>query len=213
MNLKKFLSKFQVDFDIGNAPVPRSIQKRVDDDFLYVIDKLGGKTFNKGIYRVYRGDQIQKFTDIITEQFDAIQDEAFAFASDWMGRQFVIDFTEMDDDGKPTVGQLEPGVPDSCSSDLPIGLFHNQTLFEGETNMLAEELFKDWRKKTKKMVGPDQCVGYTVPLFLGGEEKLDNFELCDLEVYLHLCVKMWKKVKDLPEGTPIGDITLDDDDE
>jgi hypothetical protein len=208
MNLKKFLSKFTVSAEIPNKPVPRAVKRRVDDDFLYVIEHLGGKTFNNGLYRVYPGDQIEKFTELICEQFQALQGDAFAFAADWMGRQFVIDFTEMQDD-QPTVGLLEPGVPDSYCIDQPIDPFHNKELVDGKSNPLAEALFKDWRKKTKGTVGPDQCVGYKVPLFLGGEEKLKNFELQDLEVYLHLCAKMWKKVEDLPDGTPIDDILLD----
>jgi hypothetical protein len=212
MNLKKFLSKFQVTLDSGNAAVPASIKRRVDEEFLFVIEHLGGKTFNDGLYRVYRGDEIKKFTDIICEQFDAAQGECFAFAADWMGRQFIIDFAEMQDD-KPTIGLLEPGVPDSCSSDQPIGAFHNEELVKGTLNMLAEPFYKEWKKKTKGVIGPNQCVGYEVPLFLGGEVKVKNLEVIDMEVYLHFCVKLWNKVKDLPDGTPIGDIIADEDEE
>lgn len=211
MHVKDFLSRFRLTFETPNKPVPAKIKRRVDDDFLYVIEHLGGKTFDNGLYRVYRGDEIEKYTEIICEQFDAIQGQAYAFAADWMGRQFVIDFTEMQH-GQPTVGLLEPGVPESCSSDLPIGDFHNVELVNGTQNALAEPFFKDWRKKTRGVVPPDKCVGYQLPLFLGGEETLDNMELVDMEVYLHFCVKLWNKVKDLPDGTSIGNITIDDND-
>src|SRR5262249_49083215 len=137
---------------------------------------------------------------------------AIAFGYDWMGRQFVVDYSEMVDD-KPTVVCLEPGVPDSFCTDEPILSFFNKALVKNADAALAEPLFRKWRKKHRTPIAPNECVGYKTPLFLGGEDELENMELTDLEVYLTLCTQLWNKVKDLPEGTPVGEISIDDEDE
>jgi hypothetical protein len=49
---------------------------------------------------------------------------------------------------------------------------------------------------------------HKAPLFLGGKDSLSNLERTDLDVYLSLCAKLWNKVKDLPEGTPIGELII-----
>ena len=58
MDLSRFLTQYAVTHDAGNAPIPTRLKRRVDSEILSCLDQLGGKTFNHGIYRVYRGDQI-----------------------------------------------------------------------------------------------------------------------------------------------------------
>jgi hypothetical protein len=210
VNTKKFLAHYEITTDSGNAAVPSAIKKRVDEDYLFILDRLGGKTFNDGIFRVYRGDQVVEATKTITSMFAAVKITAIAFGYDWLGRQFVVDSSEMND-GKPTVVCLEPGVPNSYCTDKPIVPFFNEDLVTMADAALSESLFKKWRKKHKKPIAPDECVGYKTPLFLGGEDNLDNMELTDLDVYLTLCAKLWNKVKDLPDGTPIGEISIEDE--
>jgi hypothetical protein len=48
-----------------------------------------------------------------------------------------------------------------------------------------------------------QCVGYKIPLFLGGEDGPDNFEISDLDVYWHITAQLIEKTKGLPIGTPV----------
>lgn len=210
MNVKKFLEHYDVTLDSGNPALPSAIRKHVDEDYLFILDTLGGKTFNDGVFRVYRGDQVAGFTTTIASMFAAVKTTAIAFGYDWMGRQFVVDYSEMVDD-KPTVVCLEPGVPDSFCTAEPILPFFNKALVTSADAALAEPLFRRWRKKRKRPIAPHECVGYKMPLFLAGEDELDNMELTDLDVYLTLCAQLWNKVKDLPDGTPIGEISIEDE--
>lgn len=210
MDVRRFVAHYDITADSGNAAVPSAIRKRVDDDYLFILDKFGGKTFNNGIFRVHRGDHVVHATRTITSIFAAVKSTAIVFGYDWMGRQFVVDYSEMADN-KPTVVCLEPGVPDSFCTDEPVLSFFNEVLVKNADAALAEPLFKKWRKKHKMPIPPDQCVGYKTPLFLGGEDELDNMELTDLDVYPTLCAQLWNKVRDLPEGTPISEISIDDD--
>lgn len=204
MNLRRFFASYFVTSDSGNAPVPEIIRNRVDADFLSVLNQLGGKSFNHGLFRVYRGDQLESRTEQLYRQFVAVAGQAIVFAADWLGRQFIIDFSEMKR-GKPTVVCLEPGVPGSFCIDQPIGRFHNVDLVEHPDAVVAQALFNKWRERQNLDVPFDQCAGYKIPLFLGGKDELDNLELVDMDVYLELCCQLWNKVKDLPEGTRIGE--------
>ena len=52
----------------------------------------------------------------------------------------------------------------------------------------------------------DQCAGYKVPLFLGGEDSIHNLELSDIEVYWSLMAQLRLATIDLAPGTRISEI-------
>ena len=56
----------------------------------------------------------------------------------------------------------------------------------------------------------DECVGYRVPLFLGGQDVVDNLEVSDLGVYWSLCAQLRQGTRDLPTGTSIGSVSVGD---
>lgn len=49
----------------------------------------------------------------------------------------------------------------------------------------------------------------TRSLFLGGEDSLENMEVSDMEVYWDMTDQLWEAVKDLPEGTKIGNVSFE----
>ncbi|MFL5245565.1 MAG: DUF1851 domain-containing protein [Gemmataceae bacterium] len=60
-----------------------------------------------------------------------------------------------------------------------------------------------------RRLGPGECFGYKVPPILGGEVDLDNFEPTDLQVHFGILGQIHRQVKDLPPGTPIGEIRIE----
>jgi hypothetical protein len=189
--------------------MPRAIDKRVDAKFREVIERFGGKTFDHGLYRVHRGDELDRYTKIMCEYFIAIKDKAIVFGSDWLGRQFAVSFNEQVA-GKPTVLCLEPGVPDNFCTDHEIDVFHNEDLIERADAALAKPFFRKWRARSKvRDIPHGKCVGYKVPLFLGAKENVQNLELVDMEMYLGLCCQLWNGIKDLPDGTLINEIHVE----
>ncbi len=84
---------------------------------------------------------------------------------------------------------LEPGTGEAL--EIPVGfeLFHNEELVDYRNEALAAEFFVQWRS-THVGAGPlnaADCVGYKVPLFLGGADAVENLELTDFEVYWDFC--------------------------
>jgi hypothetical protein len=39
----------------------------------------------------------------------------------------------------------------------------------------------------------------------GGTDELENLRLVDMDVYLELCRQLWEQVKDLSDGTAVGE--------
>lgn len=62
---------------------------------------------------------------------------------------------------------------------------------------------------TGMRLDPGECFGYKVPPVLGGEIVPDNFEQTDLHVHFGILGQIHRQVKDLPPGTPIGEITFE----
>jgi hypothetical protein len=54
-----------------------------------------------------------------------------------------------------------------------------------------------------KMLGPNQCYGFTTPPVLGGAYALPNIEATDLTVYLAVMGQIHRQIKDVPDGTKI----------
>lgn len=57
-------------------------------------------------------------------------------------------------------------------------------------------------------LAPGECFSYKVPPVLGGQMEPSNFEPADLSVHFGILGQIHEQVKDLPEGTPIGEIKL-----
>jgi Domain of unknown function (DUF1851) len=62
-----------------------------------------------------------------------------------------------------------------------------------------------------KRLGPGQCFSYQVPPVLGGEIGPQNFQPTSLSVHFSILGQIHEQVKDLPEGTPIGEIKIRED--
>jgi hypothetical protein len=86
--------------------------------------------------------------------------------------------------------------------------FHDDELVEYADEALAAEFFELWagRYPDTLPLGRDSCVGYRVPLFLGGQDDIENLEVSDLAVYWSLCGELRAAVRDLPPGTSIDEV-------
>ena len=52
-----------------------------------------------------------------------------------------------------------------------------------------------------------QCVGYKMPLFLGGKHVLENLEVIDIDVYWSISGQLRQRTKTLPPGSSIRRIS------
>jgi len=172
-------------------------------------ERFAGCGFEHGLYRLHDAVSGPRSAALIAEAFPEFAARACPFAYDWAGSQFALDSGRLED-GEPLVLLLEPGTAEALEVPFSFAAFHEQ-LDELREPALAATFFADWAQANPASLPlkAGECVGYRVPLFLGGFDGLDNLELSDLEVYWSLCAQLSQAARDLPPGTAIGQVSAD----
>lgn len=153
-----------------------------------------------GMIRIVTKDEGILGRDFIGEGFPELASRAVPFALDWLGRVFAVD--------KVREGLLliEPGSGLALEIDEPFAEFFNVDLVARPDLYMAADSFLDWRQHGGRAPSVGECVGFKVPLFLGGGDSNDNLELTDLAVYWTFAAQLRTQSSALPLGTPIGGV-------
>ena len=77
----------------------------------------------------------------------------------------------------------EVGTGEALEIPTPFSTFHDVEKVEHTAAALASTFFDGWADTSPAPIRFDQCVGYRVPLFLGGADDLSNLSVTDLDVY------------------------------
>ncbi|MEJ2855391.1 MULTISPECIES: T6SS immunity protein Tdi1 domain-containing protein [unclassified Saccharothrix] len=204
---EKFLNKYgPVDSPI--APWVPHVGGDIPD-FADVMRTWGGGSFGSGVYRVHSEVSSRAATRTIRATFPGEYANVIAFAFDWLGRNFVLDPDAYSDE-QPMIKLI--GLAEVQRYQIPVSLreFHEVELVDYASDALAVDWFEEWRAShDDRRLGFAECVGYRTPPFLGGTDDDDNLEVVDVEVYWSLTGQLYKQVKDLPEGTPVSGISLE----
>ncbi len=168
-------------------------------DFL---EQFGGTSADGGKYRIVRCDQLDEWRGRITDAFPDYQGRVHPFGFDWLGRIFALDLFRFED-GKPGVVMFEPGSGDALEIPANILSFHEDELIDFQDAALAVEFYKQWLAAGGRKPSYTQCIGYTKPLFLGGEDTVSNLELSDIDVYWTLSAELVRNTRKLLPGTPV----------
>lgn len=184
---ERFAASFRV---LPEGQVPRPMWR---DDRLLTIPgypelagRLAGCSFENGVYRLHDAGTAPRAEEWIAEAFPRFASRARPFGFDWLGRQFAADFDRIQG-GQALVLLLEPGTGEALEIPFSFASFHDQ-LDELREPALAASFFASWAQANPDQLPLDvtQCVGYKVPLFLGGKDTLENLEVIDLDVYWSL---------------------------
>lgn len=170
-----------------------------------------GCSFENGLYRVHSAATARVGQAAADAAFPEYAGRLSVFGFDWLGRQFAVDFAR-EDNGEPLVMMLEPGTADALEIPATLVAFHDEELVEYTDQALASEFFASWSAAHTEALPLDnaECVGYRVPLFLGGSDTIDNLEVTDFDVYWSVTGQMRLQAKDLPPGTPVRRFSIDD---
>ena len=174
-----------------------------------ILDHLGGKTFNNGLYRVLRADQVHALTQAMEDVFPEYRGRIVPFGFDWLGRHFASDNKRIEN-GQPQVLMLEVGAGEAMEIPACILDFHNHELVEYADDALSMPFWRQWRTLNPSDVEFTQCVGYKVPLFLGGPDELSNLEVVDLSVYAEICGQLRNKTRTLLPEQSIRRVSMSD---
>ena len=165
------------------------------------IEAFSGKEFGNGAFKVFKKEEIEKWTNIVWEMFPDFTMGFSIFGYDWLGRIYATD----------TIGNVifvfDPGTNDVMDLLCEFSFFINKTLPKNAKDILALKFYKKWLKKNDKPAYSN-CVGYKVPLFLCGKDKIENCEETDMEVYWSILAQIVAKIREKTNGTVIDSFSI-----
>jgi hypothetical protein len=134
---------------------------------------------------------------------------AKVFASDWLGRLYLLDPTRRAD-GQPRVALLDPATGEYEVIDNSFSEVVEEIWPAAGNDLFDAERFAAWQRTGGRVPGLDECVAYTIPLSLGGTPDVSNMEVLFLNVWISLSGQIIEQTKGLRAGTRISGVTSSD---
>jgi hypothetical protein len=103
----------------------------------------GGGSYERGLYRVHTATGMTRWTEIVTEAFPEFRLRFLAFACDWLGRHFALDYSRMVR-GQFQVLMMEPGTGKTLEIPTSFMEFHDRELVEYRNEALACDFYLSW---------------------------------------------------------------------
>lgn len=166
-----------------------------------------GSTFNDGLYRLHTPESSALANTAVSEAHPHLAGHIERFGYDWLGRQFAIDTQAPTGE---SVRMIEPGTGEVLAIPRSFADFHNIELIEDPEAALAAAFFDQWAdaNRTALPLAPDRCAGYRVPLFMGGDDDVENLETSDIWVYWSWCTQLMERVRGRAHGTPVDRVDI-----
>ena len=171
------------------VPVFSALQERIAG-FVSLFGVYEGVTFGNGLYTLHRLRDIGYWNTVVGEAFPSFANHIECFGYDWLGRQFALDL-RVGQDSEPHVLLFEPGTGDVFEIPCDFAAFHRDEIPHQHDACLASSFFSESVTERGLVLSQGQCMGYIVPLFLGGEDVALNLEPSDMDVYWSLCGQLF----------------------
>jgi hypothetical protein len=149
------------------------------------VGDLAGTTLANGLYRLHTASSAAMADLMVLEAFPEFAGRVECFGFDWLGRQFSLDRTR-GVSGDPDVLLFDVGAGEALEIPVAFSRLHDEELVDYSDAALASHFFAEWFQSHPEPIAFDACVGYRVPLFMGGGDTLPNLEISDLDVYWSL---------------------------
>ena len=148
-------------------------------------DSMNGLSFLNGMYRLFKTDDIDKWNTIVEQSFPRYKGRFDVFGYDWLGRVFALNKESK------TVLLFEPGTGEVLDIPASFEDFHNVEIVDYHDDSLASNFFENWYSSCNNYkLKLNECAGYKIPLFLNGDDIVDNLEISDMEVYWEIMMPL-----------------------
>lgn len=147
---------------------------------------LAGSTFDYGLYRIPTLEKMLRWTNVIGQLNSKYSNKAFCFAYDWWGRIFAV----MPQPTDYLIWMIDPATGQDYKMVSNLAHFHDVDLVEEGDNVLDKSMFTEWYKQSHCNLQLHECVGFRIPLFLGGKDVISNMEVTDMDVYWSFNMQM-----------------------
>lgn len=169
----------------------KETMKETSDLYKEFVNQFGGKQFGGGLFVVFKENDLEKWTQIISNTFEEFNGLFKVFAYDWLGRCFAIDLRK---NTKNHILMFEIGTNEVLEIPYELREFLEKEIPLYTDACLADKFFEEWSEHSKKKLQYERCAGYKIPLFLGGEDDIDNIEDSDMEVYWEVITQVIKQL-------------------
>jgi hypothetical protein len=131
-----------------------------------------------------------------------------AFASDWLGRLYLLSTDKQTRNGEPVVLVLDHATAAIEPVDVTFGEFLGKGLAGNPRVALDADRLDEWVASGGQVPPPDQCVAPKMPLFLGGSDAIGDLSMTFLVVVVSFAGQAWEQVRNLPPGTRISGVKM-----
>ncbi len=204
MKYHRFLAKYPVSKVVAGAKPILS-----DSVASIGIEELPLAIYLNGLYTIVTRDEASRLTKLAESIFPMASGKIAVYAVDWMGRLFATDTSTPDSIGAATVACFDFAEPSSFTTQANFEDFHNVVAIDMMAELFNMEQFTQWTSKNAPPNDETSCIGYKVPLFLGGQDNQDNMERMDRSVYLHMLSELWSSATNLPSGSVVNQIDFE----
>lgn len=179
-----------------------AIENDSHDLFLTLMKEAGASSYKNGLYRIHNNRSSIHWSVFIEKYFNNYVGKVVPFGYDWLGRQFCIHKEKSD-----LLLMFDPATGDEFQLEQNLIDFHNNDLVDERDSILAQSTFVEVLEFLNiRQLEYRDCLGYRTPLFLGGKDTDDNYEVVDLEVYWDIQCQLLTQIRNLPPGTKIQSV-------
>ncbi|BDP42264.1 hypothetical protein DAETH_22330 [Deinococcus aetherius] len=150
-----------------------------------LVDLIGGNSLYDGAYFILNRLMSSKCTELCLLLAPNFKGYITAIGHDWLGNIYAADTSRMMD-GHPLILYFDVNSQEVLNTQQNLIEFHGNTLTSQGEGVLRLGEYDKWTESGLPLKDASRCIGYTIPLALGGSTELDNMEEVDIEVYWEL---------------------------
>jgi hypothetical protein len=156
------------------------IIKTSENPYKSFITSFSGRQFGDGLLTVFFNGDLKKWHANVYNAFPITQGEFVLFGHDWLGNCLGI---ATDGPSKGNVVIFEIGTAEILSTGCDFQTFLNNEIPNNGNASLSSIFYREWLNKKGTSVKYGRCIGYKIPLFMGGKDDITNLEDSDMDVY------------------------------
>lgn len=136
--------------------------------------------FGAGLFNTFAFDKRDHWNSVVESHYPKYKDNISVIGYDWLGRIFAV-LKDQD-----CVKLFEIGTGEVLNIGCSLEKFLDEEIPNHSNECLAHSFFDEWKKENPDGFPYGSCVGYKIPLLLGGKDDISNLEVSDMEVYWYL---------------------------
>lgn len=162
-----------------------------DDPFDTFLKMFSGRQFGNGILTIFQEKDINIWQKNISDAFPIAKGRFSLFGYDWLGNCFGI---AVDETNMGKVILFEIGTGEILSTGCDFEDFLDNEIPYNNKACLASQFYQKWLENGGIPVKYGRCIGYKIPLFMGGHDDIANLEESDMDVYWSIVSQVMTKM-------------------